>query len=75
MDDYQSLKDKYEWLLHLDNDKLSKEVICHDTVQTALAELLRFVDDVMNLSELHVDIDNNLFDPRMETSFEWLDMN
>lgn len=50
-------------------------MIYYDTVQTALAELLRSVDDVMNLSELHVDIGEKPFDPRLETSFEWLDMN
>ncbi len=74
MDNFQNLKGKYEWLLHLDDDKLSNEVIYHDTVQTALAELLRFVDDVINLPELHFEVDGE-FDPRMETSDEWLDMN
>lgn len=53
MDSFQNLKGKYEWLLYLDDDKLSNEVIYHDTVQTALVELLRFVDDVANLPELH----------------------
>lgn len=59
----------------MDDDKLSNEVIYHDTVQTALAELLRFVDDVVNLPELHLGIYGEPFDPRMETSEEWLDMN
>lgn len=73
--DFQNLKGKYEWLLRLDDDKLSNEVIYHDTVQTALSELLRFVDDVANFPELHFGADGEPFDPRMETSDEWLDMN
>lgn len=54
MDDFQNLKEKYEWLLRLDDDKLSNEVIYH---------------------ELHFGADGELFDPRMEISDEWLDMN
>ncbi len=50
-------------------------MIYHDTVQTALIELLRFVDDVTNLPELHFGADGESFDPRMEISDEWLDMN
>ena len=59
----------------MDDDKLSNEVIYHDTVQTALSELLKFVDDVVNLPELHFGADGEPFDPRMEISDEWLDMN
>lgn len=75
MGDIQHLKNQYEWLLCLDDDKLSNEVIYHDTVQSALAELLKFVDDIINLPELHFGVDGESFDPRIETSDEWLDMN
>ena len=57
MDDFQKLYDKYEWLLRLDDDELSNEVIYHDTIQTALAKLLKFVEDVANLPELHFGAD------------------
>ena len=75
MDDSKKLYDKYEWLLRLDDDELSNEVIYHDIVQTALAELLKFAEDVANLPELHFGADGEPFDPRTEISDEWLDMN
>ena len=71
----QDLKNQYEWLLELSDDELSQKVIDTNDVQNALIELLRFVEDVINLPELHFGVDGEAFDPRMETSDEWLDMN
>lgn len=73
--DIQCLKNQYEWLLELDDDELSQRVIDTNDVQNALIELLRFVDDVFNLPELYFGVDGEVFDPRMETSDKWLDMN
>lgn len=73
--DIQAYKNEYEWLLSLSDDQLSKECINTNNVQNALLELLRFVNDVINLPELHFGIDGEPFDPRMETPDEWLDMN
>lgn len=75
MGDIQYLRDQYEWLLELNDDELSQKVIDTNDVQNALIELLRFVDEVIELPELHFGIDGEPFDPRMETSDEWLDMN
>lgn len=75
MDDIQYLKNQYEWLLELSDDELSQKIMSTNDVQNALIKLLRFVDDVINLPELHFGIDGEPFDPRMETSDEWLDMN
>lgn len=69
------MKNQYEWLLELNDEELSQKVIDTNDVQNALIELLRFVDDVINLPELHFGADGEVFDPRMETSDEWLDMN
>lgn len=74
-DEIQQLQNEYEWLLHLDDDKLSNEVIYNNTVQTALEELLGFVKKVSDLPELHIGADGEPFDPRTETSDEWLDLN
>lgn len=73
--DIQYLKNKYEWLLRLNDDELSKEVINTNDVQNALIELLRFVDDVMYLPVLEIDVEGNYYDPRLETIDEWLDQN
>lgn len=69
------MKNQYEWLLELNDEELSQKVIDTNDVQNALIELLRFVDDVINLPELHFGADGEPFDSRMETSYEWLDMN
>jgi len=47
--DIQYLKNTYEWLLDINDDELSQKVIDTNDVQNALIELLRFVDDVMDL--------------------------
>lgn len=73
--DIQDLKNQYEWLLELNDYELSQKVIDTNDVQNALIELIRFVDDVINLPELHFGVDGEPFDYRMETSDEWLDMN
>lgn len=75
MGNVQDLKNQYEWLLELNDDELSQKVIDTNDIQNALIELLRFVDDVINLPELHFGVDGKPFDPRMEISDEWLDMN
>lgn len=75
MGDIQCLKDQYGWLLELNDDEFSQKVIDTNDVQNALIELLRFVDEVIELPELQFGIDGEPFDPRMETSDEWLDMN
>ncbi len=75
MGDIQYYKNEYEWLLSLSDDQLSKECINTNNVQNALLELLRFVDDVSNLSELHFEADGEISDSCMETSDEWIDMN
>ena len=71
----QCFKDQYVWLLKLNDDELSQKVIDTNDVQNALIELLRFVDDVLNLPELYFGTDGEPFDSRIETSNEWLDMN
>lgn len=71
----QDLKNQYKWLLELNDNELSQKVIDTNDVQNALIELLRFVDDVINLPELYFGADGEPFDPRMEISDEWLDMN
>lgn len=43
------MKTEYEWLLELNDDELSQKVIDTNDVQNALIELLRFVDDVIEL--------------------------
>lgn len=48
----QYYKKQYEWLLELNDDELSQKVIDRNDVQNALFELLRLVDDVMNLPTL-----------------------
>ena len=45
----QYYKNEYEWLLELNDDELSQKVIGRNDVQNALIELMRFVDDVINL--------------------------
>lgn len=45
----QDLKNQYEWLLELNDDELSQRVIDTNDVQNALIELLRFVDEVLEL--------------------------
>ena len=47
--DLQYYKNKYEWLLELNDDELYQKVIERNDVQNALIELLRFVDDVADL--------------------------
>lgn len=44
------MKNQYEWLLELNDDELSQKVIDTNDVQNALIELLRFVDEVLELS-------------------------
>lgn len=44
------MKNQYEWLLELSDDELSQKVIDTNDVQNALIELLRFVDEVLELS-------------------------
>lgn len=46
------LKSEYEWLLGLNDDNLSEQVIQTNDVQNALIELLRFVDEVIDANEL-----------------------
>lgn len=75
MGDIQYLKNEYEWLLELNDDELSQKVIYTNDVQNALIELLRFVDDVMNLLVLEIDVEGNYYNPRLETTDEWLDEN
>lgn len=71
----QDLKNEYEWLISLSDDQLSQECINTNNVQNALIELLRFVDDVIELPELHFGVDGESFESHIETSDEWLDMN
>lgn len=73
--DIRYLKNEYEWLLDLSDEELSQKVIDTNDVQNALNELLRFVDDVLNLPALETDVDGNYFDPRLETTDKWIDMN
>lgn len=73
--DIQYLKNEYGWLLALNDDNLSQEVINTNNVQNALIELFRFVDDVMNLPILETDIEGHYYNPRLETTDEWLDQN
>ena len=73
--DIRCLKNEYEWLLDLSDEELSQKVIDTNDVQNALIELLRFVDDVLNLPVLETDVDGNYYDPRLETTDKWIDMN
>lgn len=43
------MKNQYEWLLELNDEELSQKVIDTNDVQNALIELLRFVDEVLEL--------------------------
>lgn len=52
MGDIQELINEYEWLLTLNDDNLSQEVIQTNNVQNALMELLRFANKVMDLPKL-----------------------
>lgn len=49
MGDIQYLRNQYEWLLELNDDELSQKVIDTNDVQNALIELLRFVEEVIDL--------------------------
>lgn len=49
MGNIQCLKNQYEWLLDLNDEELSQKVIDTNDVQNALIELLRFVDEVLEL--------------------------
>lgn len=40
---------EYNWLLKLNDDNLSSEVINTNNVQNALLELLKLVDDILNI--------------------------
>jgi hypothetical protein len=40
---------EYLWLLELNDDNLSDEVINTNNVQNALLELFKFVDDIINV--------------------------
>lgn len=75
--DIQYLKNQYEWLLELNDDELLQTVFNANDVQNALIELLKFVEDVANLPELWLgwDLCGEPFNPRIETSDEWLDIN
>ena len=73
--DIQYLKNEYEWLLDLSDEELSQKVIDTNDVQNALFELLKFVDDVLNLPALETNIDGNYFVLRLETTDKWIDMN
>lgn len=43
------MKNQYEWLIELNDEELSQKVIDTNDVQNALIELLRFVDEVLEL--------------------------
>lgn len=43
------MKNQYEWLLDLNDEELSQKVIDTNDVQNALIELLRFIDEVLEL--------------------------
>lgn len=43
------MKNQYEWLLELNDEELSQKVIDTNDVQNALIELLRFVDEIIEL--------------------------
>ena len=45
------IKKEYEWLLELNDDNLSDQVIRTNDVQNALIELLGLADDIINYFE------------------------
>ena len=62
--DLQYYKNEYEWLLELNDDELSQTVIERNDVQNALIELLRFVDDVIDLPAIakpQIEVGNTVY--------------
>lgn len=57
------------------SDTLLVKEVDNGNIQNALTELLGFVDEVNNLPILEMDYRGEYFDPRLETTDEWLDMN
>lgn len=51
-EDIYVLKSEYEWLLYLNDDNLSEQVVQTNDVQNALIELLRFVDEIIKVNEV-----------------------
>lgn len=47
----QRLADEYKWLLKLNDNELSQQVLETNEVQNALSELLRFANEVINLPD------------------------
>ena len=74
-DSIEYLTDEYGWLLSLNSDNLIKETIETNNVQNALLELFGFIEKVVELPVIATEIEDCCFDPNIDNTDIWLDIN